>query len=304
MNIYFFSPQHVRPFDFRFLMSVLKVKKIFSFIPPQSLDKEIVTTLDSLETKYCPSPSKQVDFYKSCVFSICSKIAKVNRANNSLQYEDMNLYEESVNFSPKNNILKTDDENILILAFCETGMSSTGIIWTPQFHFDSIHKGSTLRDISREISNFSCNLLKKRLGHSKYNNRICFFKLDEYLMRGFYYNATNNKWIEYWSLNNKGRRNPFMKFISLLLYKTYPEVFTISQNAGKTVFDKPYPTSEALKLYKNFKKEAENRQEEYEKDDDNNDYPIDGFLEAYGDALSEEEYDNYIQEHCCPEKIL
>lgn len=40
MNIYFFSPQHVRPFDFRFLMSVLnkiafEPKKIlccFSFI--------------------------------------------------------------------------------------------------------------------------------------------------------------------------------------------------------------------------------------------------------------------------------
>lgn len=296
MNVYFISPEHIRPFDFKFLMSVLKIKKVFSFIPSLSLDKEIIATLDSLETKYCPAPSKQIDFYKSCVFSICSKIVKTNRINNSLQYEDTNIYEDSVNFSPKNNLLKTNDDNILILAFCKTGMSSTGVIWTPQFHFDSIHQDSIKRDISREISNFSCNLLKKRLRHSKYNNRICFFKLDEYLMRGFYYNATNNKWIEYWSLNKNGKRKPFMSYISSLLYRNYPEIFTVSKNADKIIYDKPYPTSEALKLYKEFLKEAENRQEDDEREENDNYYPIDGFLEAYGDALSDEEYENYIQE--------
>lgn len=299
MNVYFISPQYIRPSDFSFLISVLKVKKIFSFIPSQSLDKEIVTTLDSLETKYCISPSKQLDFYKSCVFSICSRIAKVNRENDSFQYEDMNLYEDSVNWSPKNNLLRTNDENVLILAFCKTSMSSTGVIWTPQFYFDSIiHTDSTYRDISREISRFCCNLLRKRLGHSEYNNRICFFKLDEYLMKGFYYNAAKNKWVEYRTINSKGKRRPFMSYISSLLHKTYPEIFTISQHADKRMYDKPYPTSEALKLYKSFLIEAEKRQEEYERDDDrddNDDYPIDGFLEAYGDALSEEEYKNYIQ---------
>lgn len=296
MNIYFISPQNIRPFDFKFIMAVLKVKKVFSFIPSHVLDKEILVALDSLDTKYCPSPSKQLDFYKSCVCSICSKIAKTNKGDNSFQYEDMNLYEDSVNFSPKNNLLRTSDENVLILAFCKTSMSDTGIIWTPQFHFDAIHEDSTRKDISREISNFSCNLLRKRLGHTKYNNRICFFKLDEYLMKGFYYNATRNKWMEYWSVN-RGKRKPFMNFISSLLYKTYPEIFTVSQYAEIKRFDKPYPTLEALKEYKNLLKEAEYRQEAYEKENEEEDnYPIDGFLEAYGDTLSEEEYENYIQE--------
>lgn len=297
MNVYFISPQFLNPRDFSYLLRTLRISRVFSYIPQQELPEEIVASIpESVKITYNKDAGKQKEFLNRSVMSICHSIAPME---DSIRH-DLDCGADSRSDSPERNIGLKDDFNALILATCKTRTSSNGRIFIPRHYFDETcplyeeHK-----EIATETSKYCLNTLRKQLDTHKYQRRICFVKFDEFLTRSFYY--TQGKWQEF-TVKYNGEDMRFITYISRLLKQEFPQVyFSISEEEDM------YPTREALAGYKNLKEGAALKRKAYysrvdDEEDDTpgysgsgwNDFsPFQNFLEVYGDALSDEEYDRY-----------
>lgn len=297
MNIYFISPQHIRPEDFSFILQALNIDRIFSLITEDSLNLEIAQTLSKKNITYYSADIQPIEYIKSCTYKICNSIVQRKWNGNEYQYIDKNLYEKSLSSSVFKNLKETNDSNILILAYCKTYIYR-GAIEKPFFSFElnypNVSDDIIYKDITTEISRYCLNILRKKLGHSNYNNRICFFKFDEFILRGYTY--IHYQWKQNHLRDKKGNINDNIGIIlSRLLHDKFPEIYTITEIDNRRKYDKPYPTKEARQEYHNLVKEAERQYENSSREEDNSP-AINSYLEVYGDSLSEREYDNYIRE--------
>lgn len=296
MNVYFISPQFLNPRDFSYLLRTLRISRVFSYIPQQELPEEIVASIpESVKITYNMDVKKQKEFLNRSVMSICHSIAPMK---DSIRH-DLDCGADSRADSPERNIGLKDDFNALILATCKTRTASNGRIFVPRHYFDETcplyeeHK-----EIATETSKYCLNTLRKQLDTHKYQRRISFVKFDEFLTRSFYY--TQGEWKEF-TVKHDGEDMRFITYISRLLKQEFPQVYSTTSDE-----EDMYPTKEALVGYQNLKEDAAlKRQVYYSRPDEEEeetpdcsgsswcDSPFRNFLEVYGDALSDEEYDRY-----------
>lgn len=298
MNIYFIDPRYIRPEDTPYLLEVLSIKRVYSYIPKALLPEVMSSSIPKhIKTTYCNNPEKQESFYKNTTISICNNIVPLKKENGRLTRPDLDYGIESKTDTPYNNLFFKDDFNAIVFATCKTGMGHNGKIYIPRFNFDNscfLHEQK--KEIATETSKFCLNLLRKQLGTDKYEKRICFIKFDEFLTRSFYFK--DGKWNEF-NLKGKDRSYRFISQIAQMLRWEFPEAFPVKEENGINYLVKTYPTKEALDEY-NLIKEISNgkradyynmnnpSQERYERD--TNSY----YLDAYGDSMSDAEYDNYM----------
>ena len=296
MNVYFISPKYLNPGDFSYLLRTLRISRIFSYIPQGELPTEMVSSIpEEIKVTYNTQTDKQKAFLNRSVMSICHSIAPTK---DSIR-EDLDCGKDSNADTPEQNIGLKDDFNAMILATCQTRSASNGRIFIPRYYFDeSCPLYDEHKEIATETSRYCLNTLRKQLDTHKYQRRICFVKFDEFLTRSFYYKY--GKWEEF-TVKHEGEDIRFITYISRLLKQEFPQVYS-------SIFDEEnmYPTKEALAGYKKLKEDAALKRQVYysrpdEEEDDAPDCsgsswcdsPFRNFLEVYGDALSDEEYDRY-----------
>lgn len=217
MNIYCINPQYVKPSSWPYLIKVLKIGKVFSFIKKENI-QESAKFFESLRCLYIVQGESKPDFIKRCVFNM----ANVIKQNTSQGYMDLVRYIESNYLRPKQNLLQTDDENILIL----------GDIYYNEFpnwfYFeedDSCYGHAN--DTATEIVRFLFNILKKQLGHNHYAERICMVIIDTLTLNNYIYSYKRNGWIDVSS------KTKFIKLFNHLIYKKYPIEFPLIEENGK-----------------------------------------------------------------------
>ena len=110
MNIYCINPRYVKPSSWPYLIKTLKISKVFSFIKKENI-LELAISFEGLRCLYIVEGESKQDFIKQCVFNM----ANVIKQNTSQGYMDLDRYVKSNYLRPKQNLLQTDDENILIL---------------------------------------------------------------------------------------------------------------------------------------------------------------------------------------------
>lgn len=315
MNIYFINPLYIRPADTPFLLDILQVKRIYSFIPQNSLPIEMTQHLNQLKITYREVSHTMETFFKQTYNKILDTITERKTKYYSQRETNNDKYSESKNNSPIENLNLKKQYNILIIANCRTKMSSTGYIWKPQFKIKDDGKD----EIATKIAQYCLNLSKEYLGHNKYEKRICFIKLDEYLVRAYHYQSDiYGKWAPCIYKSND-KKYLFMEWISLLLNQKYPQQFPTIKTENEHEIINSYPTKEARIAYNEFKNEAKKREKEsgrcYDDYEDelynikycsNHNYhnisnTIENYqdnyrnyyLDAYGDSMSDTEYDKY-----------
>lgn len=294
MNVYFISPKYLNPGDFSYLLRTLRISRIFSYIPQGELPTEMVSSIpEEIKVTYNTQTDKQKAFLNRSVMSICHSIAPTK---DSIR-EDLDCGKDSNADTPEQNIGLKDDFNAMILSTCKTRSANNGRIFIPRYYFDeSCPLYDEHKEIATETSRYCLNTLRKQLDTHKYQRRICFVKFDEFLTRSFYYK--HGKWEEF-TVKHEGEDIRFITYISRLLKQEFPQVYTSVNDM--------YPTKEAFDGYKSFREEAELKRKIYysmpdDEEEDTADYsgfgwrdnPCRSFLEVYGDALSDREYERHM----------
>lgn len=294
MNVYFISPKYLNPRDFSYLLRTLRISRIFSYIPQEELPSEMVSSIpEGIKVTYNTQVDRQKAFLNRSVMSICHSIAPTK---DSVR-QDMDCGTDSKSDSPEQNIGLKDDFNAMVLATCKTRSANNGRIFIPRYYFDeSCPLYEEHKEIATETSKYCLNTLRKQLDTHKYQRRICFVKFDEFLTRSFYYK--HGKWEEF-TVKHDGEDIRFITYISRLLKQEFPQAYSS--------VDDMYPTEEAFEGYESFREEAELKRkayystpndeedaaQEYSRSSWNDLTPFQSFLEVYGDALSDEEFDRY-----------
>lgn len=299
MNIYFIDPRYIRPEDTPYLLEVLNIKRVYSYIPKVSLSPIMTSSIPKeIKATYCSNPSKQNTFLTSATISICNNILPLKKENSYSVHQDLDKGSESKVDTPYKNLTLKDDFNAIIFATCETGIGDSGYIYKPWFNFDkSSPNYDQKKEIATEMCKYCLNILRKKLGTDKYSERICFIKFDEFLTRSFYFKE--GKWNGFTLIKNGKKDYRFISHVSQMLSWEFPNAFPVKEENGINYLTKTYPTQEALAEYYQLKEISKDRRLDYYNmnnpsqeryDRDTNSY----YLDAYGDSMSDAEYDSYM----------
>ena len=99
MNIYFINPLYIRPADTPFLLDILQVKRIYSFIPQNSLPIEMTQHLNQLKITYRDVSHTMETFFKQTYNKILDTITERKTKYYSQRETNNNKYSESKNNS-------------------------------------------------------------------------------------------------------------------------------------------------------------------------------------------------------------
>lgn len=236
MNVFFMDYRYVRKDAWKYIVQVLKIEKVFCFFESMVLPPELFGISN---VRYKGSNTSIKTFCNSVVFSIANNITNYTKNNDgTVTYTDQCLYIESKSESPRNNLLKTNDPNALILGI----MSDYG---EPFFEGADELKSET----GLYISKYLCNILRKQLKTSEYSKRICFLMLNffnrvEYMRKyhiDIYYEDGEKKydryydWVDIPNHNHSSSKRliRYQRLILKLLHDSFPSEFPLIEKNGK-----------------------------------------------------------------------
>lgn len=219
MNVIFMDSRFVKPENWQYLTDVLKIKEIFSF----DASNELMTKLEPLRSRGLfisyQGNMREDDFSKKITFRIANLI-KSSVPNFSELPEDLSerypFCSASKKFAPIGNLIKTQDDNFLVLG---------NINWITYGESIFIKSVSQYRDIASDIVNFALNILKKQLNTDVYRDRICSYMIDS--ISGEEYILTRNGW--------KRPKKRLIPAVNTLLKQSFPQIFPSQNKGGKIV---------------------------------------------------------------------
>jgi hypothetical protein len=242
MNVYFIARNYIKEDCWEYLIDVLKVDTVFSFIDVNEMSDSFRNQLGKKLVRYkryLPKGGDVSAFMKKCVNNIIGGAAKIHQVDGRLQYEDLDGLSDSHYNTPVKNLRDTNDKNVMII--CDMYIRElTGLISIPIFH--TITRtieyektpgtySSYYVDASMETALYTYNMLKRALGTDKYRERICFIRFARNEEQLFF----KTKWGYAVTKTNDGREieRSFYKFVISQLSKNFPSQFPVKEKNGK-----------------------------------------------------------------------
>lgn len=242
MNVYFIARNYIKEDCWEYLIDVLKVDTVFSFIDVNEMSDSFRNQLGKKLVRYkryLPKGGDVSAFMKKCVNNIIGGVAKIHQVDGRLQYEDLDGLSDSHYNTPVKNLRDTNDKNVMII--CDMYIRElTGLISIPIFH--TITRtieyeknpgtySSYYVDASMETALYTYNMLKRALGTDKYRERICFIRFARNEEQLFF----KTKWGYAVTKTNDGREieRSFYKFVISQLSKNFPSQFPVKEKNGK-----------------------------------------------------------------------
>lgn len=255
MNVYFIDPFLVKPAAWKPLLTYLKVKASYSFIPTDQLPESLYTIIRH-ELKVAYSNQDLSEFTDSVVFKLRAHLEKHIRLIPEHYRRISDVPKEELKgysiFSPFWNIKYIDGANCLILMKLKSSFDSTGLMQVPDCYSSS----------PTHIANYCLNILRKKYGHVRYRAQSAFIIFDEYMSRTFLYNQMHQRWDSCVFTPKNGNPYNFIKCVYQGVYKLCPSIFpAIEIKGGK--FYTSLRTSEGDEKYKAFLQRGKEIHEQY-----------------------------------------
>lgn len=194
MNIYFYNPRWLNPEWFPLFMEILKVGEIINAMPFSERPSILIEQYKKL-CHFDWKGEKDENLYVKVTNQILKRISipvhEKGKWTGCCEVKD--IYTDSKHNNPIRNIINCNDENILV--FCE----------------DII--------ISR-IPKYCFNTLRKYGGDSRYEGRLCFYLIGEFLRKDKIYLRVRKypEWVDATFSDKKG--NAYYPIIAYLNKKS------------------------------------------------------------------------------------
>lgn len=285
MNVYYIDPTYVKPEGWEPLLTYLKVKSAYSFIPKAELPTELLSIIKPY-LKACYNGQDIKKFSDNCTYWLRAHLEKHLKL---IPYEFEAIEEipfvERKEFSSKsafNNIKNLDDSNCLILMRLDSTYSYRGWIKAPETIIDELNGDS----LPIYLSRYCLNLLKKYHKHSKYTEQSSFICFDKFFSKAYYYIHKYRRWQEYDLHFKDGQTVNFIWAINKNINLNSPESFPIKEIEGKRKFTL-LRTVNGEKEYQQFVEDANKVYDEYEERER---------IEACAFGESDQEYTKRVRE--------
>lgn len=273
MNVYFIATDYIKEDAFEYLMKVLKVNAVFSFIDIDEMSDTLKAQLGNKLTQYNRYLKKGEDvnaFIKKCVTCISSLAVRTHKVDGRFEQVDLDSFKDSRFNNPIHNLLKTEDNNVLLLCYMYE-MEISNLLSIPIFH--GVIKEREYRsargynsvyyiDASHELSSYVYNRLRKILNDDKYRDRICFFRFGKDEEELFF----RNKWGVPIRKTSDGRsvKRSFYKYIIKELHSAFPDRFPCIKKDGKTYYATFYDRNLIRQENSYYQPEPEDYNDPYE----------------------------------------
>lgn len=262
MNVYFIDPTFVKSEGWQPLLTFLKVKAAYSFIPKEELPESLISIIiPYLKTAYSNQDLKT--YSDNCAYWLRAHFEKHIHLLTE-DYKDIsNIPKEELkkysSRSPYNNIMNLESENCLILLNLNSSYDYKGIILAPECYVNVLQESN----LPTHIAKYCLNILHKKHQHSLYQNQSSFVIFDKYFSRTFCYNPRFKRW-DYYSIKTKdGRSINLMNPINRSINTMAPDNFPLIDKDGKKYFTL-IRNEDGDTAYQQFINEANERAEEYE----------------------------------------
>lgn len=285
MNVYFIDPTYVKPEGWKPLLTYLKVKAAYSFIPRKDLSDELLLIIKPfLKAAYSTGDIKQ--FADNCVFWLRSHFEKHIRLITD-DYPDIDTIpkEERKKYSSRsayNNLKYLDDENCLILLKLVSFYDYAGNITAPKCPLNILDNSQTSIDLPTHISSYCQNILHKKYGHNQYQNQSAFIMFDEFFSEAYFYLPIQREWCDYRLNSKRAGLTNFMKCVNRAIKDLSPQNFPLIDVDGKKYFTL-LRTSEGDKLFKQLLDEAKKAEIENEKQWEDSGLDMDSIAKEWAD---------------------
>jgi hypothetical protein len=262
MNVYFIDPTYVKSEGWKPLLTFLKVKAVYSFIPKEELPESLISIINPyLKAAYFNQDFKI--FSDNCAYWLRAHFEKHihlltedYKDINNIPKEELKKYSSR---SPYNNIMNLESENCLILLKLNSSYDYRGIILAPECYVDVLQESN----LPTHVAKYCLNILHKKHQHSLYQNQSSFVVFDKYFSRTFCYNPRFKRW-DYYSIKTKeGRSINLMNPINRSINTMAPDDFPLIDKDGKKYFTL-IRSEDGDAAYQQFINEANERAEEYE----------------------------------------
>ena len=282
MNIFFMDYRYVRHDAWRYIVSVLKIKKVYCFSESDQFPYGTFGTADVNFRNQSPDSRKDI------VYSIANQMKRGVTASNGefVGHEDLDLYKESHWNKPKTNVKETNDPNILILGAVYSQFRGSSffehlVYLTDEDYIVMPNKEDDYyeaRDVAINMVLYLHKILKKQLGTDKYEKRLCFYMIDPIKARDYY--MCKGFWREV-----RERKYNYIGFINTELSKQYPNIFPVTELNGKRYYSSIYDIDIIKEAHRKWVKDCEEFIEEERKEwereraeADNNAYDWDKYV--------------------------
>lgn len=251
MNVYFIDPQYVKPECWLPLLSYLKVKSAYSFIPTNELNPELLNNIKPyLKASYYNQNYKQ--FCDNCAYWLKSHFEE-NIKLITEDYQDVNNIpiEEKIKYGINDaysNILNLNEKNCLVLLRLTSSYSSDGKISSPQCLTDVLQE----RNLPTHIAKYCLNILKKKYGHNQYYYQSAFICFEKYFRRSYaYIHRRNEEWDVFCLQCTDKSYKDFTYAVKKGITKIAPNLLTQKEIRGENTVIQII-TEEGEKEYKQF----------------------------------------------------
>ena len=264
MNIYFIDPTYVKPEGWKPLLTFLKVKAAYSFIPKEEIPENLILLINPyLKAAYSNQELKT--FSDNCAYWLRAHFEKhihlLSDDHNdigSIPREELRKYSSR---SPYNNLMNLESENCLILLKLKSSYDYKGMILAPECNVGVLQE----TNLPTHIAKYCLNILHKKHQHSLYQNQSSFVVFDKYFSRTFCYNPRSKRW-DYYSIKTKdGRYINLMNPINRSINTMAPNDFPLIEKDGKKHFTL-IRNEDGDTAYQQFINEAKKMAEQYEYD--------------------------------------
>lgn len=157
MNVYAINPELIREDRFPYLLNILKVKRVISFIEyvPSVCEPLLIYKANYDNNNYEDSVNQNI---QQAVYKFNSPIysPKYESGKWNGEFLTQDIYKESKAHNPIYNLEHCNDENVLVLI--------------NDYDTENYYK---------QFARYSLNILKKYTSEYHYENRICFILFDD-----------------------------------------------------------------------------------------------------------------------------
>lgn len=264
MNVYFINPTYVKPEGWKPLLTYLKVKAAYSFIPKEELPDSLYSIIKPyLKASYSGQDIKK--YSDSCAYWLRAHFEKhIRLILDDYDNVDDIPKEDRIKYSSQsalNNLIYLDESNCLILLDLKSGFDEKGIIKAPKFYVGGLQDSN----LPTHITRYCLNILHKKHGHNQYHNQSAFIAFDEFFAKAFMFDKKYREWESYQLSFTSGRRANFMISVNQGVKKLAPNDFPPIEEDGHRRFT-PLITEEGDVKLKNLIKDAEEAEKEYEEE--------------------------------------
>ena len=270
MNVYFVNPTYVKPEGWKPLLTYLKVKAAYSFIPKGDIPESLYSIIKPyLKASY--SNQNMKTFADNCVYWLKAHFEKhINLITNDFDDLDGITNEIRQKYSSQsafNNIKYLDENNCLILLNLKSDFDEEGEISYPKFYVDGLQD----RNLPTHITRYCLNILHKKYGHNQYQEQSAFITFGEYFHTTYRFVPRYQRWKRYMLKQINGELIGFMSCVNKGIMELAPYDFPLIDDNWKKRYTL-LRTEEGEERYKQLlidAKEAWNRYKEMQRYDYN-----------------------------------